>query len=595
MARIDWLRRFLRYFRFFHGYTGHRIWVLVAMVFAMSYAEALGISLFYPLLSGGGISSMPSPMQRAFAILHVPPTLTGVLVALVMVFVAKGILQFASGAYQYRVSSETTRKIRQRLLSGLGAIDYAHLTSLNTGSLTNLLTTEVSRTTTAFVYFARLFPHVISIAVFFAIIVYADASFALVVGGTGFVVFYLMRMLSAASGSYSGRTTEDNNTLSSLLVQTLQAAKYLLATARYGRLERQMSSTAHRLADGEYRIGAMYSLAGALSQPLVVLFLSAVLYYQAVVLNASLVPVFVLLLYLYRIMTEVFALQLEWQNFCVFIGGLDIVSDTIDEIERHAEPSGQGAYTGLHASLELRNASFAHGDRPILRDVSLTIARHTTVGFVGESGAGKSTLMDLVNGMLRPQAGAVLLDGQDLRGLETSSYRTRLGYVPQEAVLFDDTVANNIGLWEADLADPTYLERVEDAARRAHCDPFIQEMPQGYRSMVGDRGVKLSGGQRQRLAIARELFKQPEVLLLDEATSALDSESEEAIRRSIESLRGQMTILIVAHRLSTIKNCDRIYVVEAGRIVEQGSFAELFAVEGSRFRRMCDAQSLLLP
>jgi subfamily B ATP-binding cassette protein MsbA len=206
---------------------------------------------------------------------------------------------------------------------------------------------------------------------------------------------------------------------------------------------------------------------------------------------------------------------------------------------------------------------------------------------VGESGSGKSTLVDLLTATLKPTSGRVTADGRSLADVDVESLRRRIGFVSQESVTFDDTVANNITLWQG--GDPA---AVRLAAERAHCAEFIERMPGGYDAVIGDRGVKLSGGQRQRLAIARELYKQPEILILDEATSALDSESEQAIQASIDGLKGQMTIIIVAHRLSTIRRADRIFVLEAGRLVEQGAYQELLSRPGSRFRRMCELQQL---
>src|SRR5262249_13836188 len=174
-----------------------------------------------------------------------------------------------------------------------------------------------------------------------------------------------------------------------------------------------------------------------------------------------------------------------------------------------------------------------------------------------------------------------------LTDIDLETLRRRIGYVPQDAMLFDDTVANNISLWS-----PATEAAIRDAAARAKCLEFIDAMPAGLATPVGDRGIKLSGGQRQRLAIARELFKQPDILVLDEATSALDSESERAIQQSIDAIKGQMTILIIAHRLSTVRNSDLVCVLNAGRIVEQGSYTELVNRPDSRFRRMVDLQQL---
>jgi subfamily B ATP-binding cassette protein MsbA len=154
-------------------------------------------------------------------------------------------------------------------------------------------------------------------------------------------------------------------------------------------------------------------------------------------------------------------------------------------------------------------------------------------------------------------------------------------------VLFDDTVAGNIALWQSYTP-----EQIRDAAARAHCLEFIEQLPQGFDTPIGDRGVKLSGGQRQRLAIARELIRMPDILVLDEATSALDSESELAIKKSIDELKGRMTIVIIAHRLSTIRDCDRVYVLSDGKIIEQGGFEELSARPAGHFHRMCELQEL---
>jgi subfamily B ATP-binding cassette protein MsbA len=177
--------------------------------------------------------------------------------------------------------------------------------------------------------------------------------------------------------------------------------------------------------------------------------------------------------------------------------------------------------------------------------------------------------------------------------IDLMSWRSQVGYVSQETVVFDDTVANNISLWDGEYAnDPDLRRRVQEAARKAHAHHFIEELPNGYETIVGDRGVRLSGGQRQRLFVARELFKQPNLLLLDEATSALDTESERYIQQSIDDLQGEVTVVIIAHRLSTIKNVDYVYLLDEGRVIEQGSYDDLRRHEASRFREMVEMQSL---
>jgi subfamily B ATP-binding cassette protein MsbA len=214
---------------------------------------------------------------------------------------------------------------------------------------------------------------------------------------------------------------------------------------------------------------------------------------------------------------------------------------------------------------------------------------------VGASGVGKTTLVDLLTGVLKPTRGAIYVDDRDLHALDLSRYRQSIGYVEQETVVFDDTIANNISMQWAASIDAETLARIQQAARGSYCDEFIERLPQGYHTQVGERGLKLSGGQRQRLAIARELFKQPDILILDEATSSLDSESEAYIQESIKRLRGTLTMMIISHRLSTIKHVDYVYVIDQGRIIEQGTFSELSGLTGSAFRRMCELQRVASP
>jgi subfamily B ATP-binding cassette protein MsbA len=279
----------------------------------------------------------------------------------------------------------------------------------------------------------------------------------------------------------------------------------------------------------------------------------------------------------------------------VQIGAVEMVHEEFESVRARQEENGSYSLDALSEGIEFQNASFSYNedDGDALRDVTLTIPANTTIALVGESGAGKSTLVDMLTLMLKPDRGEVRVDGIPGSDIDLSSWRSQIGYVSQETVVFDDTIANNISLWRGDIEDdPSLRGRVIDAAEQAHADHFIRDLPDGYQTVVGDRGIRLSGGQRQRLFIARELFKQPNLLILDEATSALDTESERHIQDSIDALKGEMTVVIIAHRLSTIKNVDHVYVLDDGGVIEDGSYHELRGHDQSRFREMVEMQSL---
>ncbi|HWO87912.1 MAG TPA: ABC transporter ATP-binding protein [Gemmatimonadales bacterium] len=266
--------------------------------------------------------------------------------------------------------------------------------------------------------------------------------------------------------------------------------------------------------------------------------------------------------------------------------GLDRIREvrrlaTEDEHDRSLAPLGT-----IRGNVEMDDVWFEYVEgRPVLKQIRFFAAAGTTTALVGSSGSGKSTLISLVMAFNRPQRGRVLLDGRDLAGIRLREYRSVLGVVLQDNFLFDGTVAENIA-----FARPhSTREDIERVARIAHADEFIRALPQGYDTVVGERGVKLSGGQRQRVAIARAILADPRILILDEATSSLDSESEAQIQDGLRRLRAGRTTFVIAHRLSTIVSADQILVLENGEIVERGTHRELLAL-GGRYRQLYDRQ-----
>jgi ATP-binding cassette subfamily B protein len=250
--------------------------------------------------------------------------------------------------------------------------------------------------------------------------------------------------------------------------------------------------------------------------------------------------------------------------------------------------SGERPFTTFASGIAVEHLTFAYpGHAPVLVDVTLSIPKGKMVAFVGESGVGKSTLIDLLMGFHEPTAGRILVDGVPLQDFDISSYRQRLGYVPQESVLFNMSIRDNLR-WACDAATDA---DIQNACRQANAEEFIERFPDGYETIVGDRGVRLSGGQCQRVALARAILRKPEVLVLDEATSALDTHSERLIQQAIETVAKGTTVIVIAHRLSTIVNADYVYVLHEGRIVEEGTYQALVRQDG-HFSRMTQMQLL---
>ncbi|TDI23931.1 MAG: ABC transporter ATP-binding protein [Acidobacteria bacterium] len=266
--------------------------------------------------------------------------------------------------------------------------------------------------------------------------------------------------------------------------------------------------------------------------------------------------------------------------------GLDRIREILGTPTEMDEDESRQTIDVLTGDVELEHVTFSYTEgMEVLRDVSLTAPAGTTTALVGSSGSGKSTLVSLVMAFNRPQKGRVLVDGRDLATLKLADYRRQLGVVLQENFLFDGSVASNISFARRHAT----RAEIEEVSRIAHCHEFIQEFPDGYDTIVGERGVKLSGGQRQRVAIARAILADPRLLILDEATSSLDSESEAMIQDGLRALRRGRTTFVIAHRLSTIQSADQILVLEHGQIVERGTHTELLAADG-RYRVLYDTQ-----
>jgi ATP-binding cassette subfamily B protein/subfamily B ATP-binding cassette protein MsbA len=252
------------------------------------------------------------------------------------------------------------------------------------------------------------------------------------------------------------------------------------------------------------------------------------------------------------------------------------------------EPEKQAELKEFIGNIEFKGVGFSYEEgKKILHDINLTVPKGKTIALVGQSGSGKSTLVDLLPRYYDVQEGCITLDGTDIRNFKVKDLRSLIGNVNQEAILFNDTIFNNIAFG----VEGATMEQVVAAAKIANAHDFIMEKEEGYQTNIGDRGGKLSGGQRQRISIARAILKNPPILILDEATSALDTESEKLVQEALDRLTSTRTTIAIAHRLSTIKNADEICVMHEGRIVERGKHEELLKIDGY-YKKLNDMQAL---
>jgi len=280
---------------------------------------------------------------------------------------------------------------------------------------------------------------------------------------------------------------------------------------------------------------------------------------------------------LYRLSPKVGTLNNYRHYFLGEFPGFRSVADLIRETSAPQIKSGRKVFEKLNESIKFEDVYFSYGDEDVFKGLNAVFKKGKTTAIVGASGVGKSTIIDLILRFYDPTNGRILIDGTDLKELDLQTWRRAMSVVRQDTFLFNDTVRKNILLGDPEASESEVIK----AAKLANAHEFIVKLPQGYDTLIGDRGLRLSGGQRQRLALARAIIRNPQILILDEATSALDTESEQLIQEALKEIERDRTTIIVAHRLSTIEKADNILVIENGKVIEEGSHAELIKKNGA--------------
>lgn len=591
------------YLGVYRHFIGRRLYLVFALTAAAAITEGFGITLILPLIDAadagdGGLDDGSVAVRILYSILAflgISGSVVGILLFIGFVFIGKGLIKFVEGGYSSFLRAQLMREIKGKMFNAYREMDYYYYAHNNTGHFINVINGQVNNFLRTFDTFTRFLKMIIISISYLSIAFLIAWNFALMAIGVGFLLLLLFKALNKYVQNLSRLTAHEESVLSKFLVQTIQSFKYLASTNQMQHLKGGVMGSISKLSKYMFRQGAASAFTEAIREPVSVIFLLFVIIIQVMVFNSPIAPIFVALLLFHRGMQHMIGIQDDWQKTMEKIGSLEMVVDEFEKLAIHKEISGDVVLGDFSNEIRFDNVYFKYEDKEhhVLKNVNLTIPVNNMIAFVGESGAGKSTLIDMLTLLLRPQKGEIYIDDVNSIEVNLESWRSQIGYVSQETVVFDDTIANNICLWKGDYKnDEDVRNRVHEAAKRAYAHEFISDLSEEYETIVGDRGVRLSGGQRQRLFIARELFKDPNLLILDEATSSLDTDSEQFIQKSIDSLKGSMTVVIIAHRLSTIKNSDLIYVVEKGKIIESGSYDDLTLNRKTRFSEMVQIQSL---
>ncbi len=492
----------------------------------------------------------------------------------VVLFVLKNLLKYSAALVGTRLEESIIKRVRDELVQKLVRLSVGYFAHQRAGALMSIVTNDVTVLNSSTVGATLTLVRESLQALFFLVLLLVLSwQLTLIALSTSLVSLLLIRTATHYLRRYSSRMQAAMANYTAILQELLSAIRIVKAFAAEERMAEAFARETGSYVRSALKHQRVMALLPGINELLAILALVVVLVLGGYWVFEGKLQAHELLTFLFCL----FAIMAPVASVVHSVSQLQrgiVVAERIFSVlgEQPTVRSGHRPVRHFRHCLEVRNVSFWYrAGTPVLSQVSFTLSRGQTIAIVGSSGSGKSTLLDLLIRFYDPCEGAILLDGVDIREFRLEDYRALFGIVPQDAPLFNDTVANNIRFGAPDAT----MEQIIHAARLANAHDFIMELPEGYHTLIGDRGVLLSGGQRQRIAIARALVRNPAILLFDEATSALDTESERAVQQAIQQALQGRSAIIVAHRLSTIVHADEILVLEQGRIVERGSHQQL--------------------
>jgi subfamily B ATP-binding cassette protein MsbA len=429
------------------------------------------------------------------------------------------------------------------------------------------VTGEVHRVLTAYTAYFQTIHGVLVVMVYIVLAFTVDFQFTLLVVVGGLCTNFIYKVIYSKTKKYSVAFTESNSEFQGLLIQHVASFKYLKASGLINRYKRRLISKITDIEVYQKKIGELNAIINALREPLVVTVIFIVIVIEVEIFGGQLSLIVLSLLFFYRALTHLMNLQNYWNTYMATYGSLKNMKAFNQELLEGAERRGALVFEKFEKSIDFKNVTIQFNGRTILRDLSFSIKKFDNVAILGPSGSGKSTLMNMISGLIRPDEGEILLDGQRLSDFDISTFNSHIGYITQEPVIFDDTIFNNVTFWAEKTEEN--LRKFNQACRRALIDEFVFGLELQEDTRMGNNGIMVSGGQRQRIAIARELYKDIAILLMDEATSSLDFEAESLIQKNIEFLKGSLTMIIATHRVKTIENCNKVVSLKNGSVTVQ--------------------------
>ena len=582
---------------YFYKQLRYRLFLMIILGVIVGVLDGFGLAMFMPLLemvnnpneaSGSSLGKLKF-LVNFMESFGISLNLATVLLVMIFFFVFKGIIKFLGGVYNAILRRFFIDRLRKKLLFSFNKISFKYFVTSDVGRIQNTMSVEIERASAAFYNYANTLQQGIMVIVYVGFAFFVDIRFAFLVTIGGVLSNFLYKAIYKKTKGRSQEFTKYSHLYQGQIIQYVGNYKYLKATALLDLYSSHLRKSISAIENSRFKIGKLSAILESAREPILIVVVSVVILIQTTLLKSSLGPILISLLFFYRALSSLMNLQNAYNRFLELSGSLDNLMQFQQEINSEKEHNGEKILGKISKGVRLENVYLRYDKNIVLKNINLKINLNETIAFVGESGSGKTTLVNILAGLIPADEGLVYINDINRNEIDIKSYQSKVGYITQDPVIFNDTIFNNVTLW--DEPNATNIQRFHSVLEKAAIASFVLEQPLGANTILGNDGVNLSGGQKQRISIARELYKDIEFLIMDEATSALDSETERAIQKSIDALKGFYTIFIVAHRLSTIRNADRIVVMNKGEIQQIGSYEELIN-SSVLFKKMIELQEL---
>ncbi len=547
---------------------GTKPWLVLACLLLASMSEALGIGTLLPATNAVLGNSPQSETGVGLAVntfiesLGITPNLGNLLIIMVSLLTLKSVISFAALSYAGITGARVAINLRRKLINAIFEARWSFYANQSGGRFANAVSNDATRAGDAYQFAAAFVAGILQLAAYAAVAIIVDWRIALLGAIAGIFLTLAMRTLIRISKQAGYKQTDRVSSLTTDMVDMLSNIKALKSMDRYGLLVQGLSGLLRRIKRSLVTIQLAKHGVTQGSDALVNIMTGAVAYAAYTLFGSSLPELLVTGIVFFQIVNNITKLQKQLQVAVVIEAAYVRTIELIKQAEAQRETHSGSIPPELGAGCKFEDVTFAHGSTPVISKATFDVPANRITVLQGPSGSGKTTLIDLLIGLNTAQKGKILIGGKPIETIDIKAWRQSIGYVPQELMLFHDTIHENISLSNPNISTEAIMAALEQAGAR----DFIASLPQGLETDVGEMGGRLSGGQRQRIALARALVTNPKILILDEVTSALDPETEAEIVNNIASLRGRYTIIAITHRPAWTKIADRLYTISKGHV-----------------------------